>query len=335
MRIPGTWMALLIAFVASGLLATTPHSAHGGHHRQIIWISVCSPDGACDPGTEICGKCPDGTLDTHQIVLAPDGTSINTYVGLTSDEHSSVFSPGTLNGNSDYLFFVSGQIPKISPSLGAVVLSGGTGPDENGQWYFDFPHTNGYGYYGPPLTRFGHVFVGPTAELLCPIVADQDPTHQDQTFDMTYASPGSVVKDPTSGPGNLLMIYEGTNGCVGNIGGDRGHTGEYITVGVATSLDYGLTWPTYRGTPSFDFVDLPGQNKNQGPNAPSGALCDAVCMGNDCATTPPPTYGRYLALSPPVPLSTVMVTHTEGLNGKIGLAEPSAFLDDVDRKSVV
>jgi hypothetical protein len=29
MRIPGTWMALLIAFVASGLvLATTPHSAH-------------------------------------------------------------------------------------------------------------------------------------------------------------------------------------------------------------------------------------------------------------------------------------------------------------------
>jgi hypothetical protein len=136
------------------------------------------------------------------------------------------------------------------------------------------------------------------------------------------------VKDPTSDPGHLLMIYEGVNDCVGYMGGETSDSGTYISVGVATSFDYGRTWPTYRGTATFDFAQLPGSNKTQGPNAPSGALGNAVCMGNDCIITPPATYGRYLALSLPVSLATVMAKG-EKFTGKLGLAETSAFLDNV------
>ena len=34
----------------------------------------------------------------------------------------------------------------------------------------------------------------------------------------------------------------------------------YISLAVATSLDYGKSWPTYRGTSSYSFVPLPDKN---------------------------------------------------------------------------
>jgi hypothetical protein len=104
------------------------------HPPAIVSISLCSRHGAGG-----AGSCPSGSYDTHQIVLAPDGSgnAINTYgVGTTSDEHSSVFSPGTLQGNRDYLFFVAAGT-KLNVDIGLVVLSGGSGPDKNGQWTFD------------------------------------------------------------------------------------------------------------------------------------------------------------------------------------------------------
>ena len=291
---------------------------------RIVSISVCSPDGR---GGE--GSCPKGTFDTQQIVLAPDGKGINTYGGLKAltDEHTSIFSPGMLGNNKDYLFFVASG-SSLNAAMGVVVLSGGSGPDQNGQWKLDFATADGYGSY---VDGFGQVFLTPTQHI-CPTVADGDPAHQDQTFDLGYSAAGSIVKDPTNAAGNLLMVYEGANICVGNAGGPRVGNGGYISVAIATSLDYGHTWPTYRETPGFSFVPLPLASHTQGPNAPSGALGASVCMGNDCSKSPPTSYGRYPVISLPVSLAAIMA-EGKSLSGKPGVAEPSGFVDDVTGSS--
>ena len=289
--------------------------------RSIASISVCSPAGRGG-----AGSCPSGTFDTAQIVLAPDGSgrAFNAYdAGGTSDEHSSVFSPGTLGTNSDYLFFVASGT-NASTGIGAVVLSGGSGPDGNGQWTFDYPEADGYGFYP---AGFGQVFRGPFPQGKCPVVADGNPAHQDQTFDLGYAAPGSIVKDPTGPPGSVLMVYECTNACVGDNGGSKTGSGAYEVTAIATSLDYGRTWPTYRGTATFAFALLPGTNKTQAPDAPSGALGENVCMGNDCGPTPPAAYGRYPVLAPPVSLATVMAAG-QPLQGNMGDSQISGFVDD-------
>jgi hypothetical protein len=123
-------------------------------------------------------------------------------------------------------------------------------------------------------------------------VPDGNPAHQDQAFDRHYAAGGSVVKDATAAAGSLLMVYEGTNACIGNAAGPvLSSDDDYISLGIATSLDCGKSWATYRATPMFSFVPLPGFNTSQGPNAPLGAVGKNVCMGNDCTTTPPAAYG--------------------------------------------
>jgi hypothetical protein len=163
-------------------------------------------------------SCPSGTFDTHQIVLAPDGSgnAINAYgPGAASDEHSSIFSPGTLGSNNDYLFFVASGT-SLNPDIGMTVLSGGAGPGNNGQWTFDFARADNYGSYS---AGYGTVFLVPTVQNRCRTVGDGNPSHQDQTFDLNYAAPGSVVTDPTSAAGSLLMIYEGTSTCFGSTGG--------------------------------------------------------------------------------------------------------------------
>jgi hypothetical protein len=257
-------LAYAIAFWRLAILAQAQHPP------PIASISVCRASGAGGPGS-----CPSGTSDTHQIVPAPDGsgTAINRYDAAgTSDEHSSVFSPGMLGTNNDYLFFAASGT-NASGGIGAVVLSGGFGPAGNGQWTFDYPKTDGYGSY--PV-GFGQVLRAPFSEGKCPTVADGNPAHQDQTFDLGYAAPGSIVKDPTGTPGSLLMVYEGTNACVGDNGGNKTGSGSYEVTAIATSLDYGKTWPTYRATPTFSFVPMPGASKTQGPNAPSGAFGNNV-----------------------------------------------------------
>ncbi len=168
-------LTLGMAFWGSPAFAQTP---------AIASISICSATGAGGQGS-----CPSGALDTHQIVLAPDGSghAINTYgLGRTSDEHSSVFSPGTLGSNSDYLFFVASGTG-LNPDIGMTVLSGGAGPGTNGQWTFDFARADNYGSYA---AGYGTVFLAPTTQNRCPTVSDGNPAHQDQTFDLNYAAPG-------------------------------------------------------------------------------------------------------------------------------------------------
>jgi arylsulfatase A-like enzyme len=289
----------------------------------IASISVCSHNGAGG-----AGSCPSGSFDTQQIVLAPhdSGSAIDTYGGLgaTSDEHATIFAPGTLKNNRDYLFWVAAGTDASDRAIGVVVLSGGTGPDKNGQWTMDFAQVDGYGSYpsgdGPILL--------PAVGARCPAVSDGNPAHQDQTFDLSYAAPGSVVKDPTGGPGNLLMLYEGGNSCIGIARAVNPSNNAYLSLGIATSVDYGHTWPTYRGTSSFAFVELPLKGKSTGPNAGLGALAKSVCMGNDCTATPPATYGRYAVLGPQTTRASAMEAGKE-LGDIVGDGEPSAFVDDV------
>jgi hypothetical protein len=100
-----------------------------------------------------------------------------------------------------------------------------------------------------------------------------------------------VVLDPTNrankGPGSLIMIYEGTNRCIGLNGGDNVIAGNsfYSTTAIATSNDFGHSWPSYRymlDPNGLPLNPLPSQNPSKGPEAPSGASGNSVCIGNDC-----------------------------------------------------
>ena len=320
-------VALSIASWAQGNSADQDRSTRdigdAAHPHQIAGISVCSLT-----GTTASISCGPGTMDTQQLVLAPSGGAINDYGGLggLSDEHGSVFPPGSLHGNSDYVFFLASRTA-LDSDTGVVALSGGAGPNASGQWTVEFASIDNYGYY-PAFTPagFGQLFLPPTGRQ-CPTAPNNDVTQQDQTFDLNYAAAGSIVKDPTSAPGSLLMIYEGANKCPGTLSGSPAG-GAYIVDAVATSIDYGHSWPTYRGSPPlFDFFALPGENSSQAPNQPNGAFGANVCMGNDCATVAPAFYGRYPVVSPPVSLNDVMQTGL-AVGGDMGEGEPAAFVDD-------
>lgn len=308
--------------------------------RSIVSISVCSPTAT---GTSV--SCPSGSGDTRQPVLAPDGSfPLNNYGGLgtLADEHSTIFSPGTVPGHGDYLFFVATRTNLNSISSGVVVLTGGSGPDKNGQWTLDFaPDYGRYFPNNPAGQQNGQILLSPVEHRNCPTVLDAK--LQDQTFDLNYADPGSVVLDPTNrankGPGSLIMIYEGTNRCIGLTGGDNVLAGNsfYSTIAVATSNDFGHSWPSYRysldpnGLPLYP---LPSQNPSTGPEAPSGATGNSVCIGNDCTAAPwPPdsNYGRYAVLHPQVTIADAMQNKETkgGLSNSMGDSVPSAFVDDV------
>jgi hypothetical protein len=308
---------LLVRFggaLALVVLLSVPATA-----QQIASISVCSA-----AGTGGAGSCPPGTFDTQKIVLAPDGSgAINKYAGMSaaSDEHASVFAPGTLQNNGDYLFWVASNAS--GNPLGVVVLSGGSGPDGSGQWTMDFARADGYGSYP---SGFGPLFLPPVGQR-CPAAPGGNAAQQDQTFDLSYAAAGSVLIDSSSAPGNLLMIYEGSNSCIGIATNTNPSSGSYITVAVATSNDYGHTWPTYRGTASYSFVALPAVSKAGGPAAGMGAAGSSVCMGNDCTAAPPAAYGRYAVVGPQTPLAPLMSAGKE-LGDILGDGEISGFVDD-------
>jgi hypothetical protein len=200
-----------------------PRATERGGDRRIAAITICSPTGTGG----VNGDCDGGTFDTQQVVLGPGGSTINDYgFGGATDEHSTVLPPGYLKDNSDYLFVVASGYKPVNRDIGAVVLSS-SAPDANGQWVLQ--PADGYGVYPPDL---GAVFLAPVAQGKCP-PPNADTGLQDATFDLAYAAPGSVLKDPTSESGRLLMIYEGTNTCIGSPGGKNPGTGAYETIGVA------------------------------------------------------------------------------------------------------
>ena len=329
-------MAIAIAPLAMGVCLD---AAEAQRPPGIQSISICSPVNTGNLQQGSCGFF--GMFDTQQPVGGPKGAvSVNHGGGLgvepAPDEHSTVFAPGTLGSNAEYLFFLASTEGGF-PGIGMAVLSGGTGP-VNGIWTLNFPSVDGYGAYStiPGQVFFGQVFNHPTTDSICPTVPDGNVKHQNETFDMHYAAGGSVVIDPTGPPGSVLMVYEGANSCIGNPGVPGQPTGpatsnSYISLAIATSLDYGKTWPTYRGTPTFEFFQMPAINPTQAPHSShgtSGALGSDVCMGNDCITIPPASYGRYPVVTPPMSLDSLMKGGAP-LMQKYGEQEISGFVDDV------
>jgi hypothetical protein len=326
------WMCVFLWGVMLGI------GSAAAQQPTIVSISVCGESGVSSM------SCPGGSYDTAKPVLAPDGSGnpINMYGGLTTlaDEHVTVMPPGTLNGNQDYLFFVASKTNLNGISSGLVVLTGGLGPRPDGQWTFDFaPNFGFYSAGGAAGSTNGQIFLSPTEHDQCPVPLSGT-VNQDPTFDLNYADPGTVLVDPTSStPGSLLMIYEGTNRCLGAQEGAiaGGSASFYSSLAVATSTDYGLTWPTYSGhpatatTPIFNPVPLPGQNRSQGPSAPEGAVGPGqACDGGNCAQAVGADYGRYAVVAPATGISSIM-TELGGipLANNIGNSQPAAFLDDV------
>src|SRR5262249_51127778 len=122
-----------------------PQDDVGDAHHSIVSIWVCR-------GNASDGSC----VDTAMPVLSPDGTPINGAGSLANpsgamatpaDEHSTAFPPGTLPGHADYLFFVATRTTLEPNASGVTVLTGGKGPDANGQWTLDFAPD--FGLYSP------------------------------------------------------------------------------------------------------------------------------------------------------------------------------------------
>ncbi len=146
--------ALALIMATCGAAAVAQPGAAPRHPPSIVSITVCS-EGSGDPGP----SCPNGTFDTHRLVLGPDGQVINANgVHGATDEHASIFPPGSLRGNKDYLLFVASGT-SVNPDIGVVVLSGGSGPGKTGQWTTDFARD--YGNYDE---GFGTVFLAPARQ---------------------------------------------------------------------------------------------------------------------------------------------------------------------------
>ena len=110
-------------------------------------------------------------------------------------------------------------------------------------------------------------------------------------FDEQYAAPGAVVRDPTRGPGDLIMIYEAEIHCPRS---SNGAAAGWVSVGVTRSGDGGKNWPAPIARPGFEN--------------------DWLEYGD----------GRYAGVTlPGTPLKV-------GLDKFYGDSLPSAFVDDMD-----
>src|SRR5262252_2688173 len=91
------------------------------------------------------------TVDPEQAVAAPNGNTINQYGHMgVSDEHSTIFPPGTLPSQSEYLFFLASPLGR-APDAGLIVMKSVSLPDQNGKWTLDFVPSYGLDWpYNPP-----------------------------------------------------------------------------------------------------------------------------------------------------------------------------------------
>jgi hypothetical protein len=328
-------LCFILVFLTAAVLVFMPFVACGGDYDQTIERELYEGHLMGPPfGPGIRHLIQGISVSNEQIVLGPGGVSINSCNGCDleslSDEHSTIFPPGTFQRHPhDYLLFAA---PK-----GVIVLTGGVGPDSKGQWTLDYARDYGRWWpNNPPGSKNGAVFKKAGAHIHCPEAPQHDATKQDPTFDLNYALPGSLVIDPTieknAEPGNLLMIYEGTNRCMGTA--DYHQPGNfYATIGIATSDDDGHTWPAYV-TGFTPFTQEEPDPPYSGPRAPDGAWGSQVCKGGLVCHPEPAsnsTYGRYAVLSEPVTVSDVMADarnfDRDYTEHGVGDAAPNAFVD--------
>ncbi len=317
-----TVFRLAILVLGLGLLAVyaAPTRAQSAPRAPTIEsISICDSS-----GTVATSSCPGGTKDTYQKVLSINGGSINKDVPYATDEHSSIIPPQAGCWVCAYRFFVSSGT-RLNSGIGLAVLASSLNrPPFKPRWQLGFDQGTGHYCKQPGDCAFGTVFRAPMVKSDCPA---NNQTRPDSTFDLNSAA-GSVVIDPTAPTGNLLLVYEGVNGCIGSKGSKPAGNG-FSTIGVATSLDSGVTWPTYNGRPNlFTFTPLPYGNTTQGPDRSLMAFGNTVRFGNDRTSTPPQTYGRYAVIAQSETLASALKL---GLPfcGPTGELAPSAFVDDL------
>lgn len=317
---------LTVAALVGARIANPPvHAQSGSHPPPIVSMSVLDANGVDTHRTVLAPKTVTSCYDPGSPLLrgpVPAGRCpINALDGMgeISDEMQTIFPPGGLGSNADYLFWEATRT--AGTATGAVVLSGGAGPDKDGTWTLRFTHKDRYGKYP---SGWGPVFLPVSNGTCLAVPSPLSAMNQDDTFDLNYAAPGTVVADPTK-TGRLFMVYEGVNVCASYGTAVNPTFNGYISIGVATSLDYGHSWPVYA---SANQPKLPGALHTwPGPEAPTGAFGIFVFEGNDWQKTAPHDYGRYPVLSSTLPLPDVM-SAAKPIGGDVGDGEPAAFLDD-------
>lgn len=155
------------------------------------------------------------SVGPDQALSYPHSSSGTNQLAGFADEHTT-FLPPAANG-APYLVFGSAAASVSSGIWGAVVL------ETKDLKTFNFATSLGYKF--PALKS-------PMSFTKC------NPTY-DTEFDENYATPGSVVQDPTLPAGNLIMVYGAEQHCPGGVWNRE----FYGTVGFARSSDNGKTWP--------------------------------------------------------------------------------------------
>ncbi len=181
------------------------------------------------------------------------------------DEHTTFIPPQGRDGfppapgDDSYLIFA------------ASLISGGTGGtvvlESHDLTNFDFAYARGYNQ---------QVMAPPLKFTVC------DPAF-DAEFDENYAASGTVVKDPTRAPGNLMMFYEAENHCPGGVWQQP----YYATIGFARSSDNGRTWPApvdseFGGKDRYPVLKLTAPEPASEPSpAPMGNAIPAAIVDKD------------------------------------------------------
>ncbi len=213
-----------------------------------------------------------GTTDTGQGSTPPGPTrqvvvSImpNSEISVTNppgwktlpDEHTSM-----VRSQPDPFTFHVFAAGDAGPGMGAVVLD-----------------TTDFVTFLPALDYTSPVLQPPNGESKTDC---SDPSTVN-AYDQGYAAPGSVFPDRAGKPGTLLMLYEAENHCRESqlAPGTYEYVSEfYVSVGVAKSIDDGMTWPEserYAGVTSplpkpAASVKMPPVNPPIGTAIPSGLI---------------------------------------------------------------
>lgn len=265
----GAWLQLNAVLQGFGVANGYVHVVKLSGASRFLAYGVVNDGSVPGQGTS------DGSYVAGQPVPPVTSFSVSADIPLTypnlpilSDEHTTVLPPAS--GSGPYRIFAANT--KNAAGLGGPVVLESTDLRT---------FTLASGYTSP-------VMVAPVPFLQCKAFWDPE-------FDLNYASPGSVVQDPTRPAGNLIMIYEAENHCPG---GAWQHD-FYATVGFARSYDGGKTWPApidaeLGGTDRYPVLKHPTPEPTT-PENPQITLGNAIPSAFVDGTN---LYVEYVAPSP-------------------------------------
>jgi hypothetical protein len=247
---PGGWAQLNAVLQSFGVANGYAHVVKlSGNSRFLVYGVVndgATPGQGTSDGSYVAGQA---VAPVASFSVGPDITLTYPNLPILADEHTTVFPPAS--GSNKYLVFAAN-------AKNAANLSGPVVLETTDLRTFTFAS----GYTSPVMTA---------AWPFTTCKATYDPE-----FDLNYASPGSVVQDPTRPAGNLIMIYEAENHCPGAVW----QHDFYATVGFARSSDNGKTWPApvdaeLGGTDRYPVLRHPTPEPST-PESPQVALGNAI-----------------------------------------------------------